>query len=445
MPKDPKEIRQAKEEANNLAKLGKYDEAIKVLTKLSQWEKREVQHLIKIAELYGKLRNPAKQIEWYQNAAARYAEQGHLPKAIAMSKIILGIDPKHEQTQAMLAELYAQRIPAATMATPVAVPAAARPAPPPPRPAPPVAAPVVTAPPPAVNVAPEPDVELDIDIEPPAVLLEQLPRLPLFSELTADEFRRLIDYIEVCSYEENQHVVTEGEPGNSFYVISSGSAAVVKEDYAGLSVELATLSDGAFFGEFGYLAGIERTASVVARGPLEVLSFSREGMDKLIAEHARVRSVLQQFYRERVLSTLMSISPLFEPFEPAARREIAQRFDYREVAPDSLVIRQGDVAQGLFVIMSGEVAVEQDGVSLATLHAGEFFGEMSLLTGEPTNATVRTTKKSAVFRLAPEEFQGVAEAHPELIEIMGAFAAERRLHNEAVTQLAVQRGEAGLV
>lgn len=448
---DPKEIRNVKEEANELARKGKYEEAIKLFTKLTQWDKREVQHHIKIAELYGKLNKPADKIKWYETAARKYAEQGHLPKAIAMAKIVLGVDPKHQATLAMLSDFYAKKEgaqkSAATLLGAAVTAAPTRSIPrepemqPVPEPAPVPAAARSERPQEVVQAYTATEIEVEIDDG----VTVAIPHVPLFSDLSAAEFERFIAKLEVQTYQPDEYVIAEGEAGDAFYVITRGVATVAKEDFAGLTLKLAELADDAFFGEFAYLSGTNRTASVIAKTELEVLCVSRAVMDEIVAEYPRVREVLQEFYKERVLNTLLAISPLFEPFSQDQKREVIENFVYEECAANVTVLQEGTDARGLYVVMNGEVEVVREGERLSSLGAGEFFGEMSLLTDQPTNATVRTTQKTSVFVLPAERFRPVASSYPELVGIMSAFAVERRNQNQSNRQFETMRGERGLV
>jgi CRP-like cAMP-binding protein len=484
------DIRKLKEEAAEFTRKGKFEDAIKIYKNLVLADKKEVQHAVKLAELYTKLKQNDKAIPWYETAAKKYAEQGHLPKAIAMSKLILQLDPKHAQTQAMLSGLYAkkdegspfsQRTPLAPPARPVAVTV------------PPSARAVDLAPiegnleaaplhgftgTPAFEEETEPEpidppeveersfdlqnleeaeTEITIDVSDADLqaeisrvdprVLEHLPRVPLFSELNTEEFQGIIEHLDVRSYEPNEYIVTEGDPGDSFFVITQGEAIVVKEDYAGLSVELTTLLEGAFFGEFAYLTGSTRTASVVAKNAVEVLELSRAGMDALVQEHPRLEEFLQQFYKDRVLHTILAISPLFEPFSAAEKQHLIRQFKFAQVPADTVLIEQDTDGTGLFIIMHGEVEVLRTGDDgqknqVATMRAGEFFGEMSLLNNGKTTATVSTTVNSSLFRLPAQEFSELAVIYPALLDILKGFAEERRLRNQA---LDAGFGESGLV
>jgi CRP-like cAMP-binding protein len=431
------DVRKLKEEATALQKAGKYEEAVKALRNLIKFDRREVQHHLKLAECYAKLNQTANTILAYEGAAKKYAEQGYLPKAIAVAKMVLQLNPEHEEIKKMLSQLYAEKEGGDTeklealkekfvmAAEPSPAPAAARPAP------------SVAVPPAKPQAAPEPTVEDDEVVD----LLDlgsdharsQLPRVPLFSDLNAEEFERLIDHIALRAYEANEVVIAEGEPGDAFYAITSGQATVCKENAAGLTVNLATLTEGAFFGEFAYLSGAPRSASVLAVTPLEVLEINRKSMDKLLEEHPRVRRALHQFFRDRVLQNLLRISPLLEPLTDAEKYQLLGQFSFMEFPGRAVVLEQGLSGDGLYMIASGRVAVvrKNNGQDepLAELIEGEFFGEMSLLYNEKTSARVQALTPVNVFKLPAHAFQSFLQQYPQLAVLIRAYAEERKNRN----------------
>ena len=102
---------------------------------------------------------------------------------------------------------------------------------------------------------------------------------------------------------------------------------------------------------------------------------------------------------------------------------VAAMFEQRYAA-GQVVIRQGDAGESMFVILSGRVEVtvrDQDGpeVRLAELTAGDFFGEMSLMTGAPRVATVTATEETRVMEVSKDSFRHVLEARPELVDELG--------------------------
>src|SRR4029078_5773426 len=98
--------------------------------------------------------------------------------------------------------------------------------------------------------------------------------------------------------------------------------------------------------------------------------------------------------------------------------ELLKRFEGHDLEPSTVIIREGDAGQGLFVILLGEVEVlrrDPAGTDkvVAKLGAGEVFGEMSLLGDKPTTATVRTLSRTTIMFLGREYFQrlGPVAAH----------------------------------
>src|SRR5690606_17486059 len=128
-------------------------------------------------------------------------------------------------------------------------------------------------------------------------LMAQLPKVPIFSELAPQEFAWFVHGMDVKLYEPGETIIVEGELGDAFYIVTAGQARVEKSGAAGEKVRLATLGEGAFFGEFAYLAGTRRTASVIAETPMELLQITREHMDGLVTDFPEVKTVMEQFFR----------------------------------------------------------------------------------------------------------------------------------------------------
>jgi small-conductance mechanosensitive channel/CRP-like cAMP-binding protein len=103
----------------------------------------------------------------------------------------------------------------------------------------------------------------------------------------------------------------------------------------------------------------------------------------------------------------------------------------RVYAAGEPVIRQGDPGASLFVIMSGrvEVTAQPDGtpsVRLAVLEAGDYFGEMSLMTGAPRSATVAAAVETTLLEVSKEAFRHILAAQPDLVERLAAALQVRQ-------------------
>ena len=90
--------------------------------------------------------------------------------------------------------------------------------------------------------------------------------------------------------------------------------------------------------------------------------------------------------------------------------ELLENCELRTYKKDDIVLRQNEEADGMYVIKSGNVNVEIDGEHIATLEAGDFFGEMSLMLHEPRNATIKVTSDElSAYYLSKDNFQKIKE------------------------------------
>jgi small-conductance mechanosensitive channel/CRP-like cAMP-binding protein len=100
--------------------------------------------------------------------------------------------------------------------------------------------------------------------------------------------------------------------------------------------------------------------------------------------------------------------------------------------PGEAIIRQGDPGAELYIVQRGEVAVvvgrsETHSVAeLARLGPGEFFGEMSLMTGEKRAATVRAFNECEIVEVGKEAFQAVIAPDPKIVEPITRILADRQ-------------------
>ena len=87
-------------------------------------------------------------------------------------------------------------------------------------------------------------------------------------------------------------VVSQGEVGNRLYIVKDGEAEVVARGDDGQEKELATLSKNDYFGEIALLKDVPRTATVRAKGALELYSLDREDFQNLLERSEKLKSAM---------------------------------------------------------------------------------------------------------------------------------------------------------
>ena len=128
---------------------------------------------------------------------------------------------------------------------------------------------------------------------------------------------------------------------------------------------------------------------------------------------------------------------LFRTMNGEELRKLAQRLTVAPFAAGEPMTRQGAQAHWLYVITrgSGEVMISSEGglrKTVAQLKAGDFFGEMGMMTGSVRSATVLALEPTECFRLDKNAFQDILLARPEIAEAISHVLARRRVELEAV-------------
>lgn len=129
--------------------------------------------------------------------------------------------------------------------------------------------------------------------------------------------------------------------------------------------------------------------------------------------------------RDRLLAGV----DLFAALDENQRRAIASATTPRTYGDGEAIVREGEPGHSMFVVGSGRVVVvlEPDRREVATIERGGYFGEMSLLTGDPRTATVLARGDSVVLEIDAEAFRNLASVSPQAVEQVGVAAAARRV------------------
>lgn len=129
--------------------------------------------------------------------------------------------------------------------------------------------------------------------------------------------------------------------------------------------------------------------------------------------------------------------PLFSAMSLESLKSLLRKGEIHLLAPQDIIIRQGDTDDSLFILVTGamEVFREEGGIRsrLGYLRSGAFFGEMALVTRSPRFATVQAIEASLVLRIPWKLLESMLQKDPALADELARYTRMRLLQNLLAT------------
>jgi CRP-like cAMP-binding protein len=136
-------------------------------------------------------------------------------------------------------------------------------------------------------------------------------------------------------------------------------------------------------------------------------------------------------FRQDTKVAAIKRSPLFEGLSRKQLTEVARLSDDLEVPAGTVLCEEGARGREFFVIIEGEAKVTRGGRRVATVGAGDFFGEIALLERVNRTATVTATTPLRFFVITAQAFAAVRDADPTVERKLLHALARRSLANTA--------------
>jgi len=135
--------------------------------------------------------------------------------------------------------------------------------------------------------------------------------------------------------------------------------------------------------------------------------------------------------------TLLKEVDIFKPFSEQAKLHLSQQIRHHRIEKGDVIVQQGDAGDSLFIIVEGAVAIKvrtNEGIikEVARLGAGNFFGEMALLTGEDRAATVVAIVDTYLFELTQADIAPLIAQQPEVKELVTKVLTQRQMATQSV-------------
>ena len=212
-----------------------------------------------------------------------------------------------------------------------------------------------------------------------------LGKIFMFAELDDKEKEIVIGAMKECNFAQGAEVIKQGQDGGELFVIDSGHLNCYKK-INGEDKFLKEYEPGQCFGELSLLYNVPRAATIIAKTDSVLWSLDRSTFNHIVKDAAVRR-------RDRYESFLSKVD-LLSDMDPYERSQLADALVSKKFEVGAFVIREGEEGNDFFIIEEGEA------VATKTIHqghaaeevkkyaAGDYFGELSLLKGQPRAANV---------------------------------------------------------
>lgn len=191
-------------------------------------------------------------------------------------------------------------------------------------------------------------------------------------------------------------VVTQGDDGDYFYVVESGTFDIFVTPYGEEPANVGNIGTGGSFGELALMYNAPRAATVECTSDAVLWAMDRMTFRRILMD---TTSKKRKMY-ESFLSSIEILSCI-EPYE---RVKIADGLDSLHAGDGEDIIKQGEVGDKFYLVEKGNLVVIVDDMEVSKLKKGDYFGELALLFSQPRKATVRTVGDVTVAYLGVEAF-----------------------------------------
>ena len=398
MAKDGRALR---EEAAAAVAAGKHKRALAAYLELERIEANDAQWAKRAGETYRRLGNTTLAIEAFERSAERYAQNGFLVQAIAVCKVILQIDPNHADSIRRLAEMNEQigvgQTRAASMAdhnpalheNPSVAAIRGR-----------TTTDSVIRPPPDDGLS-RPRKDTDYrrvrQATPPGVSFGRTKSRPI-----ALEFGKALDSVDLKTEVPESHPRGISEPG--IHVIP-----IDEDDF-----EQTTTTRAAVPFE------VHVPEEIVAPEITESTELDMSDLEEIPLAQPRVISA--------AAARALAATPLFAGMPSDALQALVENLQLVSLERGEPLFREGDPSDALYVIVEGEVSVQNEGpprVEMSRLGPGAFIGEVALMTDQPRSATVVCLQDAELLRIDRHTLSRVLANHGDVLRAVLRFVRDR--------------------
>jgi cAMP-dependent protein kinase regulator len=203
---------------------------------------------------------------------------------------------------------------------------------------------------------------------------EVLRKVPFLTELDPRDLTKISDALTSVTFPDGERIINKGDVGEVFYIIREGTVKVHDIGFGDSTYVDQLLSSGDYFGERALITGDPRAANVTATSNCTCLCLSRDTFEKVLGP---VQGLIDLAMKKRtLLGVPIFINSQFQPHEITKLVELVTETTFR--AGTVLAEEGKPLAQNLYIIRHGNVAVANDDGVINNLRDADYFGDTYL-------------------------------------------------------------------
>lgn len=234
----------------------------------------------------------------------------------------------------------------------------------------------------------------------------------LFKHLDEGEKSDIFDAMFMKTVPAESTVIKQGEEGDNFYVIDSGTVEVIVDDKA-----MSQISAGGSFGELALIYGTPRQATIRTHEPVVLWGLDRNSYRRiLMGSTIKRRKMYEQF---------LSKVDIFESLDKWELLTVADALETCQFEDNQEIVKQDENGDDFYIIVEGKALVKQtpsggdpnqSQQEVGSLTTGNYFGEIALLLDRPRAATVVAQGTLKCVKLDRERFERVLGPLKEILK-----------------------------
>jgi len=238
----------------------------------------------------------------------------------------------------------------------------------------------------------------------------------IFESCCPEELTDLVDACEPVEFAANSIVIKQGDIGDEFYIVESGSLDIYFDEN-GTDVKYGLpYVQGSIFGELACVYDVKRQATIKAYEQCKLWKMEQKIFRSIMIHHKKM-------IKENCVAVLNKVVIKNHMLKDLVKQHhielLSELFFTETFEKDEVIIREGEVSDVFYIIESGtvEMFTKAEGTNpVGTLSSSEYIGHMEVRTSKKRQATYKAASQVRCFYLFGDGFNSIMKVIDEIIE-----------------------------